>query len=140
MICSGRRPLFQEPDQARPVDFVHFPDEFEEVPGDGRVVTAFDVTDALFAAGHCDLSFGREPEVHPERQVDKDDRVGPRQATLDAGPGAPAVDDPIVPGRDLVELFGHEVLLSLHPAREPLDAIDRDIGQCVTFGQTKGER
>ena len=85
------------------------------------------------------LSFCGEPEVHPERQIHKDERVRQFHAFFNRWPRSPPIDDPTIPCHDFTNSLNDKSLGRTFPARSPLNLIDRAPHQVVTFSEGPSE-
>ena len=77
---------FQKLDQAWFMDFIDFPNEFKQMPGYAGVIATFNVANSLPAPGNQNLTLGSKPEMHPDRKVDKYDRIRRSKTALNAWP------------------------------------------------------
>lgn len=118
---------------------VHPPDQLEQPSRYRELVTTLQWVTAVLASRSGYLALGGKPEVHPEWEINEDDRVCYRQPSLNARPRPPAVHDPAFRCRHLVELPRHNAFVCLHPAGKPLDLINRDKRKAVSFSQTPSQ-
>ncbi len=118
---------------------IHPPDQLKQPSCHRELVTTLQRVNAVLASRGRYLTLGGKPEVHPEWEINKDDRVCRCQSSLDARPRSPAVHDPALLNRHLVELPCHHAFVCLHPAGKPLDLINREERETVLFGQTPSE-
>jgi len=102
------------------------PDQLEQPSRHRELVTTLQRVTAVLASRGRYLALGGKPKVHPEWEINKDDRVCHCQPSLNARPRSPAVHDPAFRRRHLVELPRHNTFVCLHPAGEPLDLINRE--------------
>ena len=135
--CNGT--TFKHGLKSRLQILIHPPNQLEQPSRHRELVTTLQWVTAVLASRSGYLALGGKPEVHPEWEINKDDRVRCCQPSLDAGPRPPAVHDPALRRRHLVELPRHDTFVCLHPAGKPLDLINREEREVVLFSQTPSQ-
>ena len=86
------------------------------------------------------LSFRREPEVHPERHVDENDLGGAIYTGGNRISVPETIDDPILAGYDLLVLFGINVHRGRDPALPPKELVDFEMDKSALFAHLAGKR
>ncbi len=116
-------------EQRRPMSGIQLRSTFHIVSKSASVGGISVIAPGASSRRPCATEFavGRQPEVHPERHVDQDDLRGTLYPLGYRGPPPEAIDDPLLPGNELLMLLLVVSFRSRKPPGLPQVSIDLDV-------------